>query len=55
MQRIVVETRTGHSNIPGDRIEFDEERNMFFGYSGSSLVAAFDADVVLKIQISEKK
>ena len=54
MHRIVVEMRTGHTNIPGDRIEFDEERNMFFGYNGTRLVAAFDADAVIKIQISEK-
>lgn len=55
MQRIVVETRTGYSNIRGDRIEFDPERNMFFGYDGSKLVVAFDADAVMKIQVSDKK
>ncbi len=55
MKRIVVTTKMGYLNIPGDRIEFNEDSYMFFGYCGADMVLAIDSSVVMDIHVTQKR
>lgn len=54
MKKIVAEFRgAGFVNIPGDRLEYDRDLHMVFGYNGKDLVAMFDVDGLVKVHVGE--
>ena len=54
-KRIVAEVTDSYVNIPGDRLEYDKEHEVFFAYNGDEIVGVFDINAVMKIYISEVK